>query len=89
METWLDHQPGKQLVIVRYWGNHDPFDEWVYNPADIDRSSVIWARDGGSAGNQELIRYYRDRSVWLIEPDQSEPGANAARVSQYPFEESK
>jgi len=89
METWLDHQPGKQLVIVRYWGNHDPFDEWVYNPADIDRSSVIWARDGGSAGDQELIRYYRDRSVWLIEPDQSEPGANAARVSQYPFEESK
>jgi hypothetical protein len=41
-----------------------------------------------SAGNLELIRYYRDRSVWLIEPDQSEAGANPARVSPYRFEES-
>lgn len=84
METWLNHQPGEQLVIVRYWGNHDPFDEWVYNAADIDRSRVIWARDAGSAGNQELIRYYRDRSVWLVEPD-----AIPARITPYPLQEAK
>ena len=58
MEAELDQQPGKQLVIVRYWGNHYPFDEWVYNQADIDGSKVIWAREMGSAGNSELIRYY-------------------------------
>jgi hypothetical protein len=81
METWLAHQPGEQLVIVRYWGNHDPFDEWVYNAADIDRSPVIWARDGDPAGNGELIRYYGGRKVWLVEPD-----AIPARISPYPME---
>jgi hypothetical protein len=40
---------------------------------------VIWATQMGSAGILELIRYYRDRSVWLIEPDQSEAGANSVR----------
>ena len=81
METWLDHQPGQQLVIVRYWGNHDPFDEWVYNAADIDRSQVIWARDGDPAGNPELTRYYKDRNVWLVEPD-----ATPARIQLYPMD---
>ena len=84
METWLEHQPGKQLVIVRYWGNHNPFDEWVYNAADIDHSRVIWARDGDPAGNEELIRYYKDRRVWLSEPD-----ATPARISLYPMEQSR
>jgi len=84
METWLEHQPGKQLVIVRYWGNHNPFDEWVYNAADIDHSRVIWARDGDPAGNGELIRYYGDRTVWLAEPDQF-----PARISPYPMEQSR
>ena len=84
MEAWLEHQPGKQLVIARYWGNHEPFDEWVYNAADIDNSKVIWARDLGAAGNLELIHYYKDRTVWLVEPD-----AIPARISPYPFQESK
>jgi hypothetical protein len=79
IEKRLSQLPGGQLVIVRYWGNHQPFDEWVYNSADIDHSKVIWARDMGSAGNEELIRYYRDRSVWLVEPD-----ATPARVWPYP-----
>ena len=50
-------------------GNHDPFDEWVYNSADIDGSKVVWARDMDAADNLELIRYYTDRKVWLVEPD--------------------
>ena len=70
-------------MIVRYWGNHDPFDEWVYNQADIDGSKVIWARDGSAADNLELIRYYKDRKVWLVEPD-----AIPARISPYPMPES-
>ncbi len=70
-------------MIVRYWGNHYPFDEWVYNAADIDDSQVIWARDRDPAGNPELIRYYRDRTVWLVEPD-----ATPARIQPYPMGES-
>jgi hypothetical protein len=70
-------------------GDSAPLDEWVYNQSDIDHAKVIWARDMGSAGNLELIRYYRDRSVWLVEPDQIDAGANPARVRPYPFEESR
>ncbi len=84
IEGWLDRQPGKQLVIVRYWGNHYPFDEWVYNHADIDHSKVVWARDAGAADNLELIHYYQDRKVWLVEPD-----AIPARITPYPMPEIK
>ena len=64
----------------RYSPRHNPFDEWVYNGADIDGSKVIWAREMDAANNLELIRYYRDRRVWLVEPD-STPSA----VSPYPM----
>jgi len=69
IEAGLEHMPGGQLVIVHYAPWHEPLDEWVYNRADIDASKVVWARDGGPADNLELIRYYRDRKVWLVEPD--------------------
>ncbi len=75
MESELSKQPGGQLAIVRYGADHHPIDEWVYNRADIDHAKVIWARDMGAAGNLELIRYYRDRSVWLVEPDETGAGA--------------
>ena len=67
----LEQMPGRHLVIVRYSPDHDPGRqiEWVYNRADIDRARVIWARDMGDAENAGLLDYYRDRQVWLIEPD--------------------
>lgn len=78
VEDSLEQKPGGQLVIVRYSAEHQPLDEWVYNAADIDRSKVIWARDMGAAENEELIRYYRDRTVWLVQPD-----ANPVLVTPY------
>jgi hypothetical protein len=65
----LESQPGKQLALVRYSPAHNVLDDWVYNAADIDKSSVVWARDMGAASNQELLLYYKDRTVWLVEPD--------------------
>ena len=62
--------PGKQLVIVRYAPEHAPFDDWVYNAADIDASKVVWAREYET---ETLLRYFRDREVWLVEPDASPP----------------
>lgn len=82
MEAWLERQPGEQLVIVRYFGNHYPVDEWVYNRANIDGSKVVWAREMDAADNQELIHYYRNRRVWLVEPD-----AIPARITPYPMQE--
>lgn len=78
----LSQLPGGQLAIVRYGQNHNPGNEWVYNRADIDASKVVWARDAGAADNGELIHYYRDRKVWLVEPD-----AIPARISLYPIPE--
>ena len=77
----LERNAGPQLAIVRYGPRHDLRDEWVYNGADIDGSKVVWARDMGSTGNEELIRYFKDRRVWLVEADESPP-----KVEPYPLQ---
>jgi len=66
-------QGGRHLLIVRYVADHNVHAEWVYNSADIDNSSVVWARDMGETQNLELIHYFRDRKVWLVEPDEVPP----------------
>jgi hypothetical protein len=65
----LDQLPGPQLVIVRYSPRHNPLDEWVYNDPDVDNSKVVWAREMDEAHNMELMNYYANRKVWLVEPD--------------------
>jgi hypothetical protein len=69
IEAQLEQLPAKQLVIVRYSASHYPLNEWVYNAADIDNSKVIWAREMDAANNLDLIHYYTDRQVWLVQPD--------------------
>jgi hypothetical protein len=80
----LQHLPGEQLVIVHYGPRHDVDWEWVYNAADIDQAKVIWARDMGVDKNQELLRYFATRRVWLLNGDDSPP-----RLSPYPSREPK
>ncbi len=63
----------RQLVVVQYTLNHNPLEEWVYNRADIDAAKVVWARDMGPAANEELLRYFKRRHVWLLKADQSPP----------------
>ena len=70
----LQRMGGRHLVIVRYTPTHYIHAEWVYNDADIDGSTVVWARDMGEEKNRELLDYYRNRRVWLLEPD-SDPMA--------------
>lgn len=42
-------------------GAINPFSEWVYNAAEMDRSKVLWAREMDPADNAALLEYYRDR----------------------------
>jgi hypothetical protein len=78
----LQQLEGKQLVIVRYKPGRDPFEEWVYNEADIDAAKVVWAREISSADDMQLITYFKGHRIWLLEPDEK-----PARLSEYPVGE--
>ena len=69
LQTWLAHRPRKQLVIVHYSSHHSPDQEWVYNGADIDHSQVVWAREMDEKSDAQLIGYFKDREVWLLNAD--------------------
>jgi hypothetical protein len=76
----LENTPGEHLIIVRYAPSHLPDPEWVYNRADIDAAKVVWARDMGEENNRELLQYFKNRTVWMLEPDESPP-----RLTPYPL----
>jgi hypothetical protein len=65
----LEQSPQRHLVFVRYEPQHNTHEEWVYNRANIDDAKVVWARAMDAASDAELIRYFADRKVWLLEPD--------------------
>ena len=73
IEARLDSLSAPQLVLVRYHPDHDPLRDWVYNGADLDHAKIVWARDMGPNQNEELLRYYKDRRVWLLEADAPTP----------------
>jgi len=65
----LSHTPGKHLILVRYEEDHNIHDEWVYNGAEIDSAKVLWARELDAEQNAKLLAYFKERQVWLVEPD--------------------
>jgi hypothetical protein len=67
--------PGKHLVIVHYRPEHNGHREWVQNSADIDGSDIVWAREMNPASDEELIRYFRGRKIWILDADASPPAA--------------
>jgi hypothetical protein len=69
----LRNKPGQHLVIVRYDPKHSYHAEWVYNEADIDGAKVIWAREMDSEHNRQLLEYFKDRHIWLVESDELPP----------------
>ncbi len=78
IQARMEKLPGRHLLFVRYSPKYDPRGSWVANGADIDGSKVVWANDMGPQQNQELIEYFKDRKVWLVEPD-----AIPAKISDY------
>jgi len=72
----------RHLIVVRYSPEHNWYNQWVYNQADIDGSPVVWAREMNPARDAELLRYFSYRKAWLLEADAvpprlvPHPGAN-------------
>jgi hypothetical protein len=70
IEQRLNSLPGEHLVLVRYSPIHNVHMEYVYNGADIDHSKTVWARDIQSQELRLLLSYFRNRDVWVLEPDE-------------------
>jgi hypothetical protein len=70
---------GKHLVIVRYTATYPTLTEWVFNVADIDAAPVVWAAEMDASANARLLDYFKDRRVWLVEPNL--PGVRAVPYS--------
>jgi len=70
VQAAIESRTGLQLALVQYPNDRPQPVDWVQNLADIDGQKVIWANDMGVQRNQELIDYFKDRRVWLVEPDE-------------------
>jgi hypothetical protein len=78
LETQLSELPGQHLILVRYSKDHNSGEEYVYNEADIDHAKIVWAREIPGAEFSPLLNYFRNRDVWVFEPDSDD-----ATVSPY------
>jgi hypothetical protein len=76
----LGREDGRHLVIVRYVSGHSVHREWVYNRADIDGATVVWAREMDPPQNRRLLDYFNDRKAWLLEV-----GSEDSRVKLVPY----
>jgi hypothetical protein len=65
----LDSSDGKHLALVKPKTDPDNVFQWIYNNADIDAAKVVWARDLGAEGNRALLEYFRDRKIWVVDPN--------------------
>jgi hypothetical protein len=70
VETQLAALPGEHLVLVRYSKDHNSGEEYVYNDADIDHAKTVWAREIPGMDLGPLLNYFRNRDVWIYEPDE-------------------
>jgi hypothetical protein len=63
---------GEHLVLVRYSKDHNSGEEYVYNKADIDHAKTVWAREIPGRDLAPLLQYFRNRDVWIYEPDEDD-----------------
>ena len=73
IRSQLEEKQGNHLVIIRYGSKHRWIAEWVYNQADIDASKVVWAHDLNESQNRQLVAYFKDRQIWVLDADTAPP----------------
>jgi len=67
LEAQLNRTPGQHLVIVHNHWSHTGSEDWIYNKPDLATAKIVWARDMGPNENRELLQYFPDRKVWLVD----------------------
>ncbi len=72
VEQKLAAMPGEHLVLVRYSKDHNSGEEYVYNEADIDHAKTVWAREIPGMDLTPLLNYFKNRDVWIYEPDEDD-----------------
>ncbi len=93
--AWVERKfaslSGEHLVLVKYSPHHNIHEEYVYNDADIDHAKTVWAREIPGQALDPLLTYFRDRDVWVLEPDEQPqrlypylPSAHSPSTSQGP-----
>jgi hypothetical protein len=82
VEDQLAAMPGEHLVLVRYSKDHNSGEEYVYNQADIDRAKTVWAREIPGRDLAPLLQYFRNRDVWIYEPDEDDSTARPYRAGE-------
>jgi hypothetical protein len=85
IERQLDQIPGRHLIVVRYAATHNPHGEYVFNHADIDGSRIVWARELDAQQNDKLFAYFKDRQIWLFEPDRNYHALTPLHVNSSPM----
>jgi len=65
----LEAEGGRHLVVVSYDPTRYATYEWVYNAADIDASTVAWARELDPPDNARLVEYFADRTLWRFDAE--------------------
>jgi hypothetical protein len=76
VEMQLAALPDEHLVLVRYSKDHNSGEEYVFNEADIDHAKTVWAREIPGMDLGPLLQYFRNRDVWVYEPDQDDSVVN-------------
>jgi hypothetical protein len=69
LESQLERTPGQHLVLVHVRRSDRGSIFWIYNEPDLNHAKIIWAHDMGDTENQELIRLYPNRRVWMVDKD--------------------
>jgi hypothetical protein len=67
VEEYLLKRSSKSLVLVRYGPYNFVHYEYVYNSAEPTRATIVWARDLGGDGRQELYRAFPGREIWRLD----------------------
>jgi len=72
LQSRLEGLGGRHLVVVHYFRNYSPHDEWVWNAADLEGAPVVWARSLGEEADARLLDHFADRRIWELHPGRGE-----------------